>query len=172
MLTRGRNSCRSGEHKIHWDWGNPNLYSEQPIGCHDAYSTGSPNGNRVGLCISLPDAHLFNSSPPSVAYMHLWTGSALVQIMACRMFGTKPLPEINAGLLSIGPLGTHLSEIRIEVQHISFMKMHLKLSSVKWRPFCPWGNELKSATQHWSISCAIPTRKNKDCVYGKWKYRY
>ena len=34
-----------------------------------------------------------NSSPPSVACMHQWTGSALVQIMACRLFGAKPLPE-------------------------------------------------------------------------------
>ena len=35
----------------------------------------------------------FNSSSPSAAYMHQWTGSALVQVMACRQFGAKPLPE-------------------------------------------------------------------------------
>ena len=29
-----------------------------------------------------------NSSPPSAAYMHLWTGSALVQIIACGLDGT------------------------------------------------------------------------------------
>ena len=34
-----------------------------------------------------------NSSPPSAAYMRQWTGSALVQIMACRLSGAKPLPE-------------------------------------------------------------------------------
>ena len=34
-----------------------------------------------------------NSSPPSAAYMRQWTGSALVQVMACRLFGAKPLPE-------------------------------------------------------------------------------
>ena len=34
-----------------------------------------------------------NSSPPSAAYMHQWTGSALVQGMACRLFRAKPLPE-------------------------------------------------------------------------------
>ena len=34
-----------------------------------------------------------NSSPPSVTYMRRWTGSALVQIMACRLVGTKPLSE-------------------------------------------------------------------------------
>ena len=35
----------------------------------------------------------FNSSPPSAAYMRHWTGSALVQIMACRLFDTKPLSK-------------------------------------------------------------------------------
>ena len=34
-----------------------------------------------------------NSSQPSVAYMPQWTGSALVQIMACRLTGAKPLSE-------------------------------------------------------------------------------
>ena len=34
-----------------------------------------------------------NSSPPSAAYMHQWTRSALVQVMACHLFGAKPLPE-------------------------------------------------------------------------------
>ena len=34
-----------------------------------------------------------NSSPPNAAYMRQWIGSPLVQIMACRLFGAKPLPE-------------------------------------------------------------------------------
>ena len=34
-----------------------------------------------------------NSSPPSAAYMSQWTGSSLVQVMACRLFDAKPLPE-------------------------------------------------------------------------------
>ena len=33
------------------------------------------------------------SSPRSAAYMRRWAGSALVQIMACPMIGTKPLSE-------------------------------------------------------------------------------
>ena len=38
-----------------------------------------------------------NSSPPSAAYMHQWIGSALVQIMACRLFGAKPLSNPMLG---------------------------------------------------------------------------
>ena len=34
-----------------------------------------------------------NSLRPSDAYMGRWTGSSLVQIMACRLFGAKPLSE-------------------------------------------------------------------------------
>ena len=36
---------------------------------------------------------VLNSSPPSAAYVHQWTGSALVQITAYRLFGTKPLSK-------------------------------------------------------------------------------
>ena len=42
----------------------------------------------------------------------------------------------NAGILLIGPWGTNFSEILISIQAFSFRKMHLKMSSAKWRPFC------------------------------------
>ena len=35
-----------------------------------------------------------NSSPPSAAYMDQRTGSSLVQVMACRRIGDKPLPKL------------------------------------------------------------------------------
>ena len=34
-----------------------------------------------------------NSSPPSAAHIRQWIGSALVQIMPCHLFGTKPLSK-------------------------------------------------------------------------------
>ena len=42
----------------------------------------------------------------------------------------------NAGMLLIGPFGTNFSEISIEIDAFSFKKIHLKMSSRKWRPFC------------------------------------
>ena len=42
----------------------------------------------------------------------------------------------NAGILLIGPLGTNFSEILIEIYIFSFKKMHLKMSSGNWQPFC------------------------------------
>ena len=41
----------------------------------------------------------------------------------------------NVGILLIRPLGTNFSEILIGIQTFSFKKMHLKMSSAKWRPF-------------------------------------
>ena len=42
----------------------------------------------------------------------------------------------NAGILLIWPLGTNFNEILIGNQTFSFKKMKLKMSSVKWHPFC------------------------------------
>ena len=48
-----------------------------------------------------------------------------------------------AGLLFIRNLGRNFSEILSEIQTFSFKKMHLKMSSAKWRPFCLGLNVLK-----------------------------
>ena len=51
----------------------------------------------------------------------------------------------NVGILLIGPWGTNFSEILIGIQTFSLKKMHLKMSSAKWRPFCFGLNELKQS---------------------------
>ena len=90
--------------------------------------------------------HFINSSSPSAAYMHQWTGSALVLVMAWCRTGTKPLPE---PMQTNCQLGTNFSEIQIKIQNFSFMTMHLKMSSGKWRPFCPRGDELYASIRKW-----------------------
>ena len=42
----------------------------------------------------------------------------------------------NAGILLIRPLGTNFNEILVEILTFLFMKMRLKVSFAKWRPFC------------------------------------
>ena len=42
----------------------------------------------------------------------------------------------NARILLTEPLGTIFSEILIAIQAFSFKKMHFKMLSAKWRPFC------------------------------------
>ena len=46
-------------------------------------------------------------------------------------------------ILLIRSLGANFSEISCEMLTFSFKKMHLKLSSVKWRPFCLGLNVLR-----------------------------
>ena len=52
----------------------------------------------------------------------------------------------NAGILLIGTLGTYFSEILTGIQTFSLKKMHLKISSAKWRPFCLGLNVLNLIT--------------------------
>ena len=46
-------------------------------------------------------------------------------------FRYQAITWTNAGLLTIRPLGTNSSEIQIEIQNFSLMKMHLKMLSAK-----------------------------------------
>ena len=51
--------------------------------------------------------------------------------------------KTNAGLLSIGPLGTtNFSEILVKNRTFSFKKMRLKMSPERWRPSCSGEDEL------------------------------
>ena len=76
--------------------------------------------------------------PPSAAYMRPWIGLAMVEIMACRLFGTKPLSNPMLDYCQLDKL----QWILIKIQKFSFTKLHLKISSMKWRPCCPGADEL------------------------------
>ena len=64
----------------------------------------------------------------------------------------------NAGVLLIRPLGTKFNEMLVEILIFSFMKMRLKVSSAKCRPFCLGHNELN---RHWKFLRTL-------CVFGYW----
>ena len=63
----------------------------------------------------------------------------------------------NVGILLIGPLGTNFSEILIEIHTYSFKKMHLKMSSGKWPPFCLGLNVLKPHERRNHEKCSFDT---------------
>ena len=81
---------------------------------------------------------IINSSPPGapVNWVSIGSDNGLLPSQHQAIIWT------NVGLLSIGPLGTNMSEFFIKIQNFSFMKMLLKISAAKWRPFCPGGDEL------------------------------
>ena len=85
----------------------------------------------------------------------------------------------NAGILLIGPLGTtNFRENLIGFQTFSFYKMHLKMSSAKWPPFCfglnmlmflcPFRSKhimIERIINKWGISFAKFVRTNNVNIY-------
>ena len=67
-----------------------------------------------------------------------WTGSALVHVMAWCRTGIKPLTE---PMLTYNHLNPFI-DIWIEILTFLFRNTRFKMSSAKWRPFCPGGDAL------------------------------
>ena len=80
-----------------------------------------------------------NSSTPmySAAYMRRWSGSTLVQVMACRLYGAKPLPE---PMLTYSRLDTYKQiSVKFESKYKTFHSWKCT-SNVRLRNgghFCP-----------------------------------
>ena len=89
-----------------------------------------------------PRSQWVNSSPPSAAYMHQWNGSALVQVMACCLFGTKPLPEPMLTYCQLDCWEQISVKLESKFYHFHSRKCIWNCRLPKWRPFCPWGDEL------------------------------
>ena len=97
---------------------------------------------RYTSMFSAEDHHI-NSSPPSASYMCQWTGSSLVQVMAGRLIGAKPLSKPILGYCQLDPL----QQISIKFDSIyktfhsrkCIWKYHLP----KWQPFSPKGDKLR-----------------------------
>ena len=66
----------------------------------------------------------------------------------------------NAGILLIGALGTYFGEILTGIQTFSFKKMHLKMASAKWRPFCLGLSQCVKVTLEISNEIQCGSRKN------------
>ena len=57
----------------------------------------------------------------------------MFQVMACRLFDNKPLPDPTLTYCELDPW-EHIS--RIKMQMFSFKKILLKMSSIRLKPFC------------------------------------
>ena len=71
-----------------------------------------------------------NSSSSSASYLHQWTGSAAVQVMACHLFNAKPLPEPMLPFCQLDLLKT---SVKFESKYKTF-------HSWKWIWKCHLGN--------------------------------
>ena len=72
--------------------------------------------------------------PPSAAYMRRWTGSVFAQVMACHLFGAKPLPELMLTCCQLGPWERNKFQWNSNQNtKFSIMNMHLKMGvGVGW----------------------------------------
>ena len=97
-----------------------------------------------------------NSSPPSAAYMCHCTGSALVQvIMACRLPGTKPLPEPVLAYCQFDSWEQISVKFKSEFYHFHSRKCIWNCRLPKWRPFWPVGDELIFVSWLWQSLATI-----------------
>ena len=77
-----------------------------------------------------------NSFRPSDAYICVSKWTLIGSYDGLSPGQRQAIILTDAGILSIGPLGTYFGEILIEMYVFSFKKIHLKLPSGNWRPFC------------------------------------
>ena len=68
--------------------------------------------------------------------------SSLVQIMACRLFSAKPLPESMMFFCQLDSQEQISVKFKLEFYHFHSRKCISKCRLPKWRPFCPGGDEL------------------------------
>ena len=78
----------------------------------------------------------------SAAYIRRWTGSAVDLIMACRLFSTKPLPWPMLTCFQLDSREQVSVKLELEFYYFHSRKCVWKCRLPKWRPFCPWGDEL------------------------------
>ena len=89
---------------------------------------------------------IFKSSPRSAAYIRQWIVSALVQIMACRLFGAKPSSKPVLGYHQLDHQEQNSVQFESEFYHFNSRKFIWKRRLPEWPPFCPGGDELNCPT--------------------------
>ena len=84
---------------------------------------------------------------PLVPHICQWTGPPLVKVMACRLFGSKPLPEPMLAYCLLDSWEQISVKFESEFYHFHSRKCIWKWCLLKWRSFCPEGDELNISKQ-------------------------
>ena len=91
--------------------------------------------------------HLIYSSPRSAAYMCQWIWSTLVQVMACRLFGAKPLSEPMLAYCQLDIWEQISLKSSLKFIYFHSRKCDSKCCLPNWQLFCPGGDEWI----HWAL---------------------
>ena len=100
----------------------------------------SMNMTDVSFVLENTKSSFLNSYPPS-AYMRQWIGSALVQIMAWRLVGAKPLPEPMLAYCQLDSWEQISVKFEPELWHFHSRKCIWNCRMPKRQPFCPGGDD-------------------------------
>ena len=112
---------------------------------------------------------VFNSSPPSAVYMRQWTVSTLVQVMACRLFGAKPLSAPMLAFCQLDYWKQISEKFEIGIRSLSLKKMHLKMSSARMGAILSRGRWVKVAiVATLVVKCAFPVWTNRVTAIIEW----
>ena len=84
-----------------------------------------------------------NSSSPSAAYMRQLSGSALVRVMACRLFDAKPLLEPVLVYCQLDSWEQISVKFELEFYHFHSRKCIWNCRLPKWQPFRPGRYEFR-----------------------------
>ena len=129
--------CQATRHYLNQCW---LLISE--ILWHSYKNHFPGNTHDINLQYGFPKLH-FNSLGPSDAYMRLYNIPTLVQIMACRLFGAKPLFEPMLPYCQLDPKEQTSTETKTLTEiHISSLKKNAfenvvcEISAILSRPQC------------------------------------
>ena len=113
-------------------------------------------GVKTGLKLLITNPGVWvNSLKPRDAYMRR---QSIIGSDNCLSPGRcQAIIWIHVGILLIGPLGTNITEISIEMFTFSSKKMYLKMSSGKWRLSVRWINIKTSSYQYRKSHCGDKT---------------
>ena len=149
-------------------WQPPDI--QQPCYCIDCVWRTNSSLSSKRKNVNFHTSHiLFDFSMELTIYLTHWGRVTHICVSKLTILGSdnglspgrrQPIIWTNAGILLIGPLRTNFSEMLIEIHTFSFKKMHLKMSSGKWRPFCLGLNVLRfqSSPQSDSTQNILQTR--------------
>ena len=89
----------------------------------------------VVICFVVVTISITMPLKPSDAYVRKWNIPSLLQIMACRLFGTKPFSEPMLHIIKCIPRNIFQWNF-IENSKVSIQRNALEMSSAIWRSFC------------------------------------
>ena len=105
--------------------------------------SGIKCGKYFELANIFPEFKVDNSSSPCATHICQWTEWQLIQAMACRLFGAKPLPEPVLAYCQLESWEQISVKFESEYYYFHSRICILNCHLLKWRPFCPRGGCVK-----------------------------